>query len=391
MFGVCNKDITDILKIADKIKRYFMDNLKRTALYEKHKELKGRMVEFAGWEMPIQYSNLVEEHNNVRNKVGIFDVSHMGTFRISGEDSFKFLQYMVPNDLNKIYKGKAIYSQFCKPSGGTIDDLIIYYIDDNLFYMVVNASNIEKDFNWLNENSKNFNVKFENIADSMAVLALQGPLAEKTLQKITDANLSEIKSFCLIKGNIENTEVIISRTGYTGEDGFELIFNKDDSVKIFDLVFDAGQEFGILPIGLGARDTLRLEANLPLYGHELDENTTPLEAKLGWSVKLNKEDFIGKEALTKQKEQGLDKIIIGIKGLSRIVPREGYNISDGNEILGKVTSGTFSPTLSYPIALAYVNNKREYKIGDKLDVEIRGKNHTVEVTALPFYKRNRSV
>ena len=366
-------------------------NLKRTSLYEKHKELGARLVEFAGWEMPIQYSNLIEEHNNVRNKVGLFDVSHMGTFKITGEESFSFLQYMIPNDLNRISKGKAIYSQLCNDKGYVIDDLIIYYIDDNLFYMVVNASNVDKDFKWLKDNSNSFNIKLENIADSMSVLALQGPLAEKTLQKICNQNLSEIKSFNLIKTEIANTQLIISRTGYTGEDGFELIFDNKYSNEIFNLLFEAGQEFGILPIGLGARDTLRLEANLPLYGHELNEETTPLDAKLSWSVRLNKENFIGKKALENQKEQGLEKVLIGIKGLARIVPREGYPLLFNGEILGKVTSGTFSPTLNYPIALAYVNNKREYKIGDILDVEIRGKNHTVEISPLPFYKRNRSL
>lgn len=366
-------------------------SLKRTTLYDKHKELGARLVEFAGWEMPIQYSNLVEEHNTVRNKVGIFDVSHMGTFRITGTQAFDFLQYMVPNDLNRISKGKAIYSQLCNEHGYVLDDLIIYHIDDNLFYMVVNASNVDKDFTWLRKQSEEFDIKLENLADSTAVLALQGPMAQNTLQKIVNENLSDLKTFNLIKAKVQDIEIIISRTGYTGEDGFELIFENQYATKIFELIFEAGKEFGILPIGLGARDTLRLEANLPLYGHELDENTTPLEAKLTWSVRLNKENFIGKKALESQKEKGLEKTIIGIKCLSRIVPREGYPILSEDEILGKVTSGTFSPTLNYPIALAYVNNKREYKIGDILDVEIRGKNHTVEVTTLPFYKRNRSL
>lgn len=367
-----------------------MSDLKKTAFYDKHKSLNARLVEFVGWEMPIQYSNLVEEHNTVRNKVGIFDVSHMGTFIISGEESFNFLQYMVPNDLNKISKGKAIYTQICSHDGGTIDDLIIYYIDDNLFYMVVNASNIDKDFNWLRENSKNFDISLKNISDSTAILAIQGPFAEKTVQKLVSNDLSLLKSFNLLKTKINDIEIILSRTGYTGEDGFEIIFSNKNT-SLFDLLLNSGQEFGILPIGLGARDTLRLESNLPLYGHELNENISPLQAKLGWSVKLTKDKFIGKESLVKQKEEGLKNILIGLKGLSRIVPREGYNILSNGEIIGKVTSGTFSPTLNYPIALAYVNNNKDYKINDKLDVEIRGKNHTVEVTTLPFYKRNRSI
>lgn len=365
-----------------------MTDLKKTSFYNKHKDLNARLVEFAGWEMPIQYSNLVEEHNAVRNNAGLFDVSHMGTFIISGEEAFDYLQYMVPNDLNKIYKGKAIYSQLCNHEGNVIDDLLIYYIDDNLFYMVVNASNVDKDFKWLKDNVGNYKVELINKADSTAILALQGPKAEIILQKLVDDDLSNLKSFHLIKTKINNLDVIVSRTGYTGEDGFEIIFDNSNT-EIFDKLMDAGKDHGLLPIGLGARDTLRLEANLPLYGHELNDSTTPLEAKLAWSVKLNKENFIGKESLVNKKEKGFDKTLIGLKGLSRIVPREGYNILSDGEILGKVTSGTFSPTLNYPIALAYVNNKRDYNIGDKLDVEIRGKNHTVEVTGLPFYKRNR--
>lgn len=364
------------------------DNLKKTPLFEKHKELGARIVDFAGWEMPVQYSNLIEEHQTVRNNVGIFDVSHMGTFKISGEKAFDFLQKMVPNDLNKISKGKAIYTQFCNQNGFVLDDLIIYYIDDNLFYMVVNASNVEKDFNWL-QNNLDSGVNLENIANKTAVLALQGPKAEKTLQKICNYNLLEISTFGLVKTYVNDVEMIVSRTGYTGEDGFELIFDNSFAIKIFESLLKAGDEFGIKPIGLGARDTLRLEANLPLYGHELDEKTTPLDARLGWSVKLEKGYFIGRDALTKQKNEGLQKKLIGLKGESRAVPREGYDVVLDGEILGKVTSGTFSPTFNYPIALAYVNNKRDYKIGDKLDVSIRGRNHSVEVTGLPFYRRKR--
>lgn len=363
--------------------------LKRTKLYDKHVSLGAKIVEFAGWEMPVQYSNLVEEHNTVRNKVGIFDVSHMGTFRISGEGAFDFLQKMVPNDLNRIHEGKAIYTQFCKENGTVIDDLIIYYIKQNLFYMVVNASNVDKDFAWL-EKHVSGDVKLENLASETAVLALQGPCAEKTLQKLTSYNLSSIKSFCLIETNILDLDLIVSRTGYTGEDGFELIFSNKYSEKLFDALLDAGKEFEIKPIGLGARDTLRLESNLPLYGHELNEETTPIEAKLTWSVKLEKGSFIGSEVLSKQKSEGTLKKLIGIKSLSRAIPREGYELSFENEIVGNVTSGTFSPTLNYPIALAYVNTKRDYKVGDTLEVIIRGKNHPVEIIALPFYKRNRS-
>jgi aminomethyltransferase len=363
--------------------------LKRTKLYNKHVSLGAKIVEFAGWEMPVQYSNLVEEHNTVRNKVGIFDVSHMGTFKISGADSFNFLQKMVPNDLNRIHAGKAIYTQFCKEDGNVIDDLIIYYIKPELFYMVVNASNVEKDFSWLEKNVSG-DVKLENLASQTAVLALQGPFAEKTLQQICSYDLSTIKSFCLVETNILGVDLIVSRTGYTGEDGFELIFNNEYSEKIFDEIFKSGSEFDIKAIGLGARDTLRLESNLPLYGHELNEETSPIEAKLTWSVKLEKGDFIGSSVLAKQKSEGTSKKLIGLKSLSRAIPREGYELSFENEIVGRVTSGTFSPTLNYPIALAYVNTKREYNIGDTLEVIIRGKNHPVEIIALPFYKRNRS-
>ena len=366
------------------------NDLKKTPLYDKHVSLGAKIVEFAGWLMPVQYSNLIEEHLTVRNKVGLFDVSHMGTFRISGKNAFNFLQSMVPNDLNRITKGKAIYTQFCNEKGCVLDDLIIYYIDDELFYMVVNASNVDKDFAWLTKNQTFENVTLENLAPQTAVLALQGPMAEKTLQKICNYDFSTIPTFGLVRNKINNVESIISRTGYTGEDGFELIFDNTYSVAVLESIMSAGQEFDIKPIGLGARDTLRLESNLPLYGHELDEETTPLEARLAWSVKLEKDNFIGKEALVKQKELGLNKRIIGLKSSSRAVPREGYEIAFEGEVLGKVTSGTFSPTYNYPIALAYVNTKREYKVGETLDVIIRGKNHPVEVVSLPFYKRNRS-
>ncbi|MFN8671570.1 MAG: glycine cleavage system aminomethyltransferase GcvT [Candidatus Sericytochromatia bacterium] len=365
--------------------------LKRTKLYEKNKELGAKFVDFAGWEMPVQFSNLVDEHNTVRNKVGIFDVSHMGTFVVSGNNSFSFLQKMIPNDLNKIKIGKAIYTQFCKEDGTVIDDLIIYYVSENIFYIVVNASNIEKDFSWLNKNIET-DVKLENISAKTCLLAVQGPLAEKTMSKLVSDNLTEIPSFGLIKTSIDNVEMILSRTGYTGEDGFELIFDNKNAPKIYDLLLEAGKEYDIRPIGLGARDTLRLESNLPLYGHELNEQTTPLEAKLAWSVKLTKENFIGKEALVLQKEKGLNKILIGIKTSSRAaIPREGYEISYENKIIGKVTSGTFSPTLNYPIGLAIVENIKDFKQSDLLEITIRGKNHQVEVINLPFYKRKRGV
>lgn len=364
--------------------------LKKTKLYDKHVSLGAKIVEFAGWLMPVQYSGVIEEHNAVRNNVGIFDVSHMGTFRISGKNAYSFLQKMIPNDLDKIKVGKAIYTQFCKEAGTVIDDLIIYYLQEELFYMVVNASNIEKDFSWLQQNLDS-DVVLENIADRMAVLAVQGPLAQKTMAKLCSDNLDEITSFSLLKTNIAGSEVLLARTGYTGEDGFEVIFDNTNALKVYDVIFEAGQEFGIKPIGLGARDTLRLESNLPLYGHELNESTTPLEAKLGWSVKLNKNDFIGKNALVKQKNEGLSKVLIGLKSTSRAIPREGYEIVFEEKVIGKITSGTFSPTLNYPIALGFVENIKEFEIGSRLEVIIRGKNHDLEVIKLPFYKRKKEL
>lgn len=364
--------------------------LKKTKLYDKHVSLGAKIVEFAGWLMPVQYSGVIEEHNAVRNSVGIFDVSHMGTFRISGKNAYSFLQKMIPNDLDKIKTGKAIYTQFCKEDGTVIDDLIIYYLQEELFYMVVNASNIEKDFNWLQKNLDS-DVILENIANQMAVLAVQGPFAQKTMAKLCSDNLDEITSFSLLKTTIADSEVLLARTGYTGEDGFEVIFDNTNALKVYEAIFEAGQEFGIKPIGLGARDTLRLESNLPLYGHELNESTTPLEAKLGWSVKLNKSDFIGKEALVKQKTEGLNKVLIGLKSTSRVIPREGYEIVLDGKVIGKITSGTFSPTLNYPIALGFVENIKEFEIGYRLEVIIRGKNHDLEVIKLPFYKRKKEL
>lgn len=365
--------------------------LKKTLLNEFHKNNGAKLVEFAGWEMPIQYTSIIEEHNAVRNNAGLFDVSHMATFIVKGNNSFEFLQKVVANNIGKIKKGKALYTQLCNENGGTIDDLIIYQIDDNYYYLVVNASNADKDFNWLEKNLIN-DMELINIADETCIFALQGPNASKILEDSTNLDLSTLKRFHLLVNNHNATDYIISRTGYTGEDGFEIIINNSIALDIWNKIVESGKKYDLKYIGLGARDTLRLEANLPLYGHELDEETSPVEACLTWSIDFSK-DFIGKEALLKQKENGVSKKLIGIKALSKCVLRSDYEVFDNDEKIGKITSGIYSPTLNYSIALAYinVNNSKKYENQYKLSVKIRNNFYDVEIVNLPFYSRKRSV
>lgn len=364
--------------------------MKKTLLNDFHKNNGARLVDFAGWEMPIQYNSIIEEHNAVRNNVGLFDVSHMATFIVKGNKSFNFLQKLSTNNIGKISKGKALYTQFCNRNGGTIDDLIIYQTDDNYYYLVVNASNAEKDFNWLKENLID-EVELLNIAENTSVFALQGPNAHKIITDITQIDLSNLNRFNLLIDNYNNTDYIISRTGYTGEDGFEIIINNSIALDIWYKIIEYGKKYNLKLIGLGARDTLRLEAALLLYGHELDENTTPVEAGLSWCIDFSK-DFIGKEELLRQKENGTSKRLIGIKSLSKAILRSDYEIFDNNELIGKVTSGIYSPTLNYSIALAYinVNNSKKYENQYKLSVKIRNNFYDVEILSLPFYKRRNN-
>lgn len=363
---------------------------KRTPLYEEHLKCTARIVDFAGFDMPVQYSGVVEEHNAVRKAAGLFDVSHMGEFEFTGPDALPFLEYLTPNNVSKLTDGMAQYSMLCNEQGGIVDDILIYRFGPEKFVMVVNASNIEKDFEWVASHKSKFqNISLKNISDQVALLALQGPKAQEILQPLTDFNLTELKTFhffsCGAVANAKNCT--IARTGYTGEDGFEIFCPADQAVTLWQALMKAGIPLGLKPTGLGARDTLRLEARLSLYGHEINDETNPLEAGLSWVVKLDKPaDFIGKQALKKIKEAGLKRQIVGFKMIDKGIPRQACPITDGKSQIGFVTSGTFSPTLQVGIGLGFVPTDFS-PIGTKFNIDIRGTQKLAEVTAVPFYKR----
>ncbi|HLZ25420.1 MAG TPA: glycine cleavage system aminomethyltransferase GcvT [Ktedonobacterales bacterium] len=362
--------------------------LKRTPLYEAHKALGARLVEFGGWEMPVQYSGILEEHRAVRERAGLFDVSHMGEFRVEGAGALAFLQSLVPNDVSRLVDNQALYSQICRPDGGTLDDLLIYRRGEGRYMVVVNAGTMPKDWRWFLQHAAGHDdLTLANISDETALLALQGPLATHILQPLTDTPLSEIAYYHFRPGVVAGIECLISRTGYTGEDGFELYCAPASAVTLWNMLLEAGKSSGLLPAGLGARDTLRLEAGYCLYDHELTEEITPLEAGLGWSVKLNKDaDFIGKQALVEEKANGLRRKLVGIELRERGVPRAGYAISKDGEHIGAVTSGTMCPTLGRAAAMGYVP-PASAQIGTEISVDIRGKLMPAVIVPLPFYKR----
>jgi len=362
---------------------------KRTSLYEEHIKLGAKIVMFAGFDMPIQYSGVIDEHNAVRQHAGLFDVSHMGEFEFLGRDALPFLDYLTANDVTKLTEGKAQYSLLCNEQGGIVDDILVYKINDNHFMMVVNAANIEKDFKWVSKHQpRQAKVEVNNISDSVSLLALQGPNALAILQPLTEEPLAEIKTFHFVIETLAGQEnCILARTGYTGEDGFEIFCKSKEAPAIWQALLKEGAPHGLKPVGLGARDTLRLEARLSLYGHEINDTTNPLEAGLSWVVKLDKGNFIGKEAIQKVKTNGLKRKIVGFKMIDKGIAREGFPIlSLDNERVGVVTSATFSPTLNQAIGLGYVPTDLS-EIETKLNVDIRGKLKLAEVVATPFYKR----
>ncbi|MFB6465837.1 glycine cleavage system aminomethyltransferase GcvT [Cytobacillus sp. Hz8] len=365
-----------------------MSELRRTPLYDVYKTYGGKTIDFGGWELPVQFSSIKEEHHAVRNAAGLFDVSHMGEITVKGPDSLNFLQKMMTNDLSKLQNGGAQYTAMCYETGGTVDDLLVYQMEEAHYLLVVNAANIEKDFTWLASHVEG-EVELINISEKIAQLALQGPLAESILQPLVHGmDLKEISGFTFChEVNMIGKKVLISRTGYTGEDGFEIYCEATEAISIWKKILEDGKDLGVLPCGLGARDTLRFEATLALYGQELSQTITPLEAGIGFAVKLNKDaDFIGKEALKKQKEKGLERKIVGIEMIDRGIPRHGYPVYFGNELIGEVTTGTQSPTLKKNIGLALI--KTLYAdLGNEVDVEVRGKHLKAKVVSTPFYKR----
>jgi len=347
---------------------------KKTPLYEEHVKLGGKIVNYAGWLLPVQYEGLVPEHEAVRNQAGLFDVSHMGAIDISGKDAKRFLDYLLTNDVSKMEDNQVIYTFMCYPHGGVVDDLLTYRFKDDEYMLVVNAANVDKDYAWIMEQKKDFDVVIDNKAGKTAILALQGPEAANILQKLTDTNLSEIKAFYLRKDvKIAGFNTIISRTGYTGEDGFEIYVDNAGVVQIWNELFNVGKEFGLKPTGLGCRDTLRFEAMLPLYGQEISEEINPLEGGLKFFVKLKKEsDYIGKEALNNIWDAGLKKKMVGFEMIDRGIPREGYEIQKNGKVIGHVTTGYMSPTVKKNIGNAIILAE-ETELGNEIEIMIRNK------------------
>lgn len=360
--------------------------MKNTSLTEKHIALGAKMVPFAGYNMPVSYSGLNEEHHTVRNAVGVFDVSHMGEFILKGDKALDLIQKVTSNDASVLTDGKAQYSCLPNADGGIVDDLIVYRIDEKTYLLVVNASNIEKDWNWISKHNT-FGVEMKNISDETSLLAIQGPKALETLQKLTDVKLADIPYYSFAKGKFNGFDnVIISNTGYTGAGGFEIYFKNEDANKMWDAIFKAGEEFGIKPIGLGARDTLRLEMGFCLYGNDIDDTTSPIEAGLGWITKFTK-DFTNRSAIEKQKTEGVTKKLVGFEMIDRGIPRHDYPIADAQgTIIGRVTSGTQSPTLNKAIGMGYVS-KDFSKVDTEIFIIIRDKAIKAKVCKIPFLKK----
>lgn len=358
--------------------------MNRTPLFEKHVSLGAKMVPFAGFEMPVQYSGLTEEHFAVREKVGIFDVSHMGQFFVEGKGAKELLQFVTTNNLDTLESGKAQYTCLPNENGGIVDDLIVYKMNDKKYFVVVNASNIEKDYNHISKHNA-FDAKLTNASDDMSLIAIQGPKATETLQKLTSVDLSQLPYYSFTVGEVSGVkDVIISNTGYTGSGGFEIYFKNEDAVKLWDDLTAAGEEFGLLPCGLGARDTLRLEKGFCLYGNDIDDTTSPLEAGLGWITKLDKEAFISKDKIAKVKEEGITRKLVGFEMLEKAIPRHDYPVVDAEgKVIGKVTSGTMSPMKKVGIGLAYID-KPHFKLGSEIYIQIRNKNIPAKVVKTPF-------
>jgi aminomethyltransferase len=360
--------------------------LQNTALSAKHIALGAKMVPFAGYNMPVSYTGLNEEHAIVRNGVGVFDVSHMGEFILKGEKALDLIQFVSSNDASQLYDGRVQYSCLPNGKGGIVDDLLVYRIDEKTYMLVVNASNIEKDWNWISKHNT-FGVDMKNISDRTSLLAVQGPKATEVLQKLTDINLADIPYYHFKKGKFAGEEnILISNTGYTGSGGFEIYFDNNVAEKMWDAIFKAGEDAGIKPIGLGARDTLRLEMGFCLYGNDIDDTTSPIEAGLGWVTKFNK-FFIDKEILLSQKENGTARKLVAFEMIDRGIPRHDYEIVDAaGNVIGKVTSGTQAPSLQKGIGMGYVKTENA-KTDSEIFIKVRDKALKAKIVKLPFYKK----
>lgn len=359
--------------------------MKNTALTEKHISLGAKMVPFAGYNMPVQYEGINAEHATVRTAVGVFDVSHMGEFILKGENALDLIQRVTSNDASKLYDGKVQYSCLPNTEGGIVDDLLVYRLDEKTYMLVVNASNIEKDWNWI-QKYNTANVEMHNISDQTSLLAIQGPKAADALQTLTDIDLASMEYYSFKKGTFAGVDnVVVSATGYTGAGGFEIYFENQYADQIWNAIFEAGAAYGIKPIGLGARDTLRLEMGFCLYGNDIDDATSPIEAGLGWITKFTK-PFTNSEALLAQKEAGVQRKLVGFEMIDRGIPRHDYPIVDAlGNVIGKVTSGTQSPSLQKAIGMGYVN-KDLAKEGTEIFIDIRNSKIKAKVVKFPFYK-----
>ncbi|WP_332647009.1 glycine cleavage system aminomethyltransferase GcvT [Lysinibacillus sp. 54212] len=362
-----------------------MSNLKRTPLFDEYAKYGGKTIDFGGWELPVQFSSIKDEHDAVRNRAGLFDVSHMGEIFVEGPNALNYLQKLLSNDISKIAIGGAQYSAMCYENGGVVDDLLTYRLDDNRYLLCVNAANIEKDYDWMLAKAEG-DVTITNKSDEYAQIALQGPLSEEVLQTLTDTDLQTIKYFKFQENvTVAGHSVLVSRSGYTGEDGFEIYGTPAAITDLWNKILEAGKDKGVVPAGLGARDTLRFEVCLPLYGQELSKDISPLEAGIGFAVKLNT-DFIGRDALAQQKENGLTRKIAGIEMSGKGIPRHGYKVFKNGEEIGEVTTGTQSPMTKRNIGLALIDAKFA-ELGNEVEIEIRNKRIPAVIVETPFYKR----
>ncbi|WP_371718415.1 glycine cleavage system aminomethyltransferase GcvT [Anabaena sp. UHCC 0204] len=367
-------------------------SLARTPLYQIGIELKAKFTSFGGWEMPIQYGSITQEHHAVRNTAGMFDISHMGKFTLQGKNLISQLEYLVPSDLSRLQPGQAQYTVLLNPQGGIIDDIIIYYqgtdsTDSQKVVIIVNAATIDKDKIWILAHLDPDVVHFQDLSRDKILIAVQGPTATNHLQSLVTADLTPIKAFGHLETTIFGKHAFLARTGYTGEDGFEVMVDSTVGIDLWQSLYNVG----VVPCGLGCRDTLRLEAAMALYGQDIDDTTTPLEAGLGWLLHLDtKGDFMGREVLIQQKAQGVQRKLVGLQTQGRNIPRHGYSVLSSNQVVGEVTSGTLSPTLGYPIALAYVPIQLA-TLKQQLEVEIRGKSYPATVVKRPFYRAKNRV
>lgn len=359
--------------------------MKKTTFYSVHEKLGAKIVDFAGYKMPIQYSSIIAEHKAVRNSVGVFDVSHMGEVFIRGDKALDFVQHITINDASVLTNGRVQYSAMCYPDGGIVDDLLVYRVSEKEYMLVVNASNKDKDVAWMKENNI-FDVEISDESDEYSLLAIQGPKSKDVIEKICDKPI-DLEYYHFFFAKVSGIDMIVSRTGYTGELGYELYFKGDENlaVKLWNELFEAGKQFDIQPVGLGARDSLRLEMGYCLYGNDIDQTTNPLEAGLGWITKLKKTSFIGKDVLLKVKEEGLKRKLVPLISEEKAFPRHGYDLTVGGKKVGGITSGTVSPVLEKGIALGYVGFEHA-KEGNQINFLIRGKEVPAVITKLPFVK-----